>query len=230
MLAATFEGLADAAPSFWSWVQLAGAVAATGAAVKLMDDQLDRAADGMASKRSSAVVLGAGAVPYALLSLLLGALLRADAAAGLFFAAYATGMADDGRRTLPTGLPAWAESVGALTLAGIVAGVVTAGAALALIVLIQCVDDIIDTEADAAAGVRNFVRDLGPIETRLVALGCLFIAVSLSPPLSLAVFVAMAFLDGLFAKLTRVGGTRISIEDRVEGASENEMGKGGRAP
>lgn len=229
MLAAAFEGLVEAVPSFWDWLRLVGAVAGTGAAVKLMDDQLDRAADGLTSSPSSAASLGPGAVPYALASLLLGALLRPDAAAGLFFSAYAAGMADDARRPLPTGLPAWTESVGALAVAGIAAGAVTGGAALALIVFVQCVDDIVDEEQDGAAGARNFTRDLGAVETRLLALACLLVAISLSPALSLAVFVAMAFLDAVFAKAARLGRMKSGSEDG-DGTVDPPCQQGGRAP
>lgn len=195
MFAAIYEGLTS------PWARMLGATLGAGVAIKLMDDALDSSSDARAGRYTAAQTLGVGVVPYALWALAAGASLRVDVAAGLFFAAYAVGMAHGDGGPLPSGVPGWVEGAAALLLAVFGAGLPLAAAALCLMVFVQCVDDIADHRLDAQAGADNVVRATGFVETHFLGTGTFVLAVSVAPALTLSVLVGMAVIDPLFGRL-----------------------------
>lgn len=192
-----------AAPLLWHWLRLGGAVLGTGVAVKLMDDHLDGEDDRAAGVVTWAQQLGPGALPYALSSFAVAALLRVDAAVALFLGAYATGMGHDLGTTMPTGITGRWESALAFGAAIFGAGLPLALGAFALMAFIQCVDDIADLTVDRKTGARNAVIIFGAVETRLVAAGALLIAVACAPQLVVAVCGGLAVIEGIFAFVAR---------------------------
>lgn len=185
------------------WARLGGAVLGVGVAVKLMDDHLDADIDRSAGLTTLARRLGPGTLPYALSFLVIGTMLHVEASAALFLGAYAVGMAHEFGANMPTGLPGWMESALAFVIAGVGTGIPLALGAVSLMVFVQCVDDFVDVDEDRTVGAGNVVRDLGAVESYLLAGASLLIAVSLAPKLALAVFVAMAVLDAIFRGLAR---------------------------
>ncbi len=127
-------------------------VCAVGIAVKLMDDFIDRRLDAVGGVTTWASVVGDGVLPYAMFTLAVAMLISGRLAGTLFLAAYTLGMAHDLRRKLPSGLEGWHESVLALSLGALLGGVGRMVASLAVLTFVQCVDDVVDDDADRVAG------------------------------------------------------------------------------
>lgn len=130
------------------------AVGLVGAAVKAMDDALDADEDREAGRPNWSRRLGAALTPYALAGLAAACALDPAPALALFFAAYALGMGARPGARMPSGLPAWAESLLALAAAGAVAGPRTAAFAVALTAGLQWLDDWVDQWPGARRPVR----------------------------------------------------------------------------
>lgn len=127
--------------------RLAASVALTAAAVKLMDDTLDRERDAAAGRPNWAARLGVAAPVYALAFLAAAALLHAPAAGTLFLAAYALGMLRGGEGAAaiqPSRLPAWQESLLAVALGAAVAGPREMFGAVCVMLALQAADDLRD--------------------------------------------------------------------------------------
>lgn len=131
----------------WPAISDMGAALATALAVKLMDDALDAGLDAAAGWRTRAGELGVAAMPYALLCLATAALLNPDLAAGLFLACYAVGMAAHPGALMPTGAPAWAESVLAVGLSALLLGARETAASLLVVACVQLADDWLDNDS-----------------------------------------------------------------------------------
>lgn len=162
-----------------------------GVAVKLMDAALDAPDDGIAP--------GGAAAAYALAALAIAELLDARTAGSLFLAAYAIGMAFDGRRTLPSGLSARQEAALALLGGALLAGPARMGAAFAAMVAIQALDDLADESDDRRCGRPNLALRWGRGETRLVALIALLTACRLDPVLAGLAVAAAGVVAGAWA-------------------------------
>ncbi|GAB6875681.1 hypothetical protein [Thermaerobacter litoralis] len=200
--------LPPAGPPAWT---RAAAVLLTGAAVKLMDDVLDREEDAWAGRPNLAARLGPGATAYALAALALAAALSLRDAVLLFWASYAWGMAHDGRLRLPSGLQAWQETTLTVALAVTAAGLGDTLAALALVGSVQLLDDWVDLrrerasaqhrptaapEERAAGPARNWAARLGPEEALLAGLGLALVAAAWDPLRAVAGW-AVALAAGL---------------------------------
>lgn len=149
------------------------AVLFTGVSVKLMDAALDAPDDGIAS--------GGAVTAYALAALGIAGMLAAHTAGSLFLAAYAIGMAFDGRRRLPSRLSARQEATVALLGGALLAGPVRMAAAFGVMVAIQALDDLADESEDREYGRPSLVLRWGRGETRLVALIALLVACRIDP-------------------------------------------------
>lgn len=167
-------------------------VCAVGIAVKLMDDFIDRRLDAVGGVTTWASVVGDGVLPYAMFTLAVAMLISGRLAGTLFLAAYALGMAHDLRRKLPSGLEGWHESVLALSLGALLGGVGRMVASLAVLTFVQCVDDVVDDDADRVRGSRSLVALIGRTETMLLAVVALVVAASLAPRMTTAALVATA--------------------------------------
>lgn len=191
-------------------VAAVAAVFAAGVAIKLMDDFVDRHVDALGGTVTWAGRMGDGALPYAMAALAVSMLLDASVGGTLFLAAYALGMAHDGRRRLPSGLLGWHESLAAAAAGALLAGPWRMAASLAALTFVQCVDDLIDAGADARRGRRSLVAALGTIETCLLGLAALVVAEALAPIVTTAVVVCSACVVGLTSRLAPAAGRRRS--------------------
>lgn len=193
MFAAIFDGT-----SVLQWMRLIASVFAAGVTVKLMDDALDGDKDvrpGWAGR------VGAGVVPYAVVSFALAVCLHPPAAVSLTCGAYAIGMGHELNRKMPTGMRGWHESAVVMVGAALFAGVVSALAALAVMLFVQCVDDLLDETEDKLQGHGNVAHRLGRVETKLLALSALIVSAALAARLTLAVVVCVPLLEGFFQRL-----------------------------
>ncbi len=137
------------------------AVALAGAAIKLMDDYLDRAQDTAVGRPSLANTFGAATATYALVLAVIATGIRARLAAPLVLAAYAVGMFKDPRQMLPIGLPAWLESALVVIVMNLLVGWRAACVAVALMVAVQLADDLWDYALDNSPSSSNLARMTG---------------------------------------------------------------------
>ncbi|SFU76639.1 hypothetical protein [Alicyclobacillus macrosporangiidus] len=165
-----------------------------GAAIKLMDDHLDAEYDVCRGEQTLAIRFGRAVLPYTMVAGLLAAAADHRLACALFFASYAVGMFSRLGERLPTGLPAWAETLLAVALAALVSGWQWALWALALMAAIDWTDDLADAAKDALTGQRNLALRVGVVETTLLALLALCVAVVLNAKGTAMAFVAFALL------------------------------------
>lgn len=199
MFGGTLEGIFSVAAT-------AAAVLFTGAAIKLMDDFVDRRMDAWAGVTTWAGQLGDGALPYSMAALAIALLIDARSAGTLFLAAYSLGMAHELRRTLPSGLLGWHESVIALSVGALLGGPLPMAAALAAMVFVQCIDDLDDAETDRLRGQRSFVVAFGRWETIMLAAAALIVASALAPLLTTAVVVCTAIVEWLTGRMSSAVG------------------------
>ncbi|MCL6593469.1 MAG: hypothetical protein K6T31_05790 [Alicyclobacillus sp.] len=165
-----------------------------GAAIKLMDDHLDAEYDICRGERTLAVRLGRACLPYALVLALLAAYIDRQLTLALFFSSYAVGMLSQWRDVLPTRLPAVCEMAAAVCLSCTLTGWRTALWALALMVTIDWLDDLADVHKDVRTGQRNVAARLGVVETSLLVLAAMCLAVLASPRLTAIAFVVLTLL------------------------------------
>lgn len=178
-----------------------------GVAVKLLDDFMDLRSDAQYGVPSIAVRLGEATLPYAMLSLALGAAFDPRFGLSLFLASYAVGMASDLRRILPLGLTGWQESLGAFLLGVLFTGPLVQLWALSMMAFVQCVDDLQDVRRDDLCGSANLVRRWGLGEVRLAALGFFMFAALLAPFHTVLLLIAVALIEHIVwrASLGRLG-------------------------
>ena len=176
-------------------VRAGAAILCAGLAVKLMDDFLDLRYDSQTGIPSPAVRLGEATLPYGLVLLAVGAAFHPSVALSLFLAAYSTGMVQDLRRALPSGLTGWQESLVVLGLGALLLGPVRQIWGLAMMVFVQAVDDTIDYHVDQMSGNPNLLRRFGWVEVNGVALACFALAAWLYPIETALTIVAAAVLD-----------------------------------
>lgn len=187
-------------------LRVGAALLLTGLAIRLMDDFLDLRYDAQAGIPSPAVRLGEATLPYGLLALAAGAALHAPTSLTLFFAAYAVGMIQDLRRPLPSGIAGWQEGGIVLVFGALLLGFWTQVWALAVMLFIQAVDDLLDYRLDRMSGNPNLVRAYGYVEVCLVALLCLVIAAMLQPIGTGMAIAAAAILDAVLWRIALRGG------------------------
>lgn len=192
---------------FGSWsavLRLVGSVVFAGVAIKLMDDYLDRDMDVLAGRRTVAAGIGAGTIAYALAALTVGMLLDPRTAGPLFLASYALGMGHEPGRRLPSGLAAWQESFLAVLAGCPLAGTRRMVGALLAMVVVQCVDDLMDLAGDRRRGHRSWAVRLGEVETGLLAAAALLTGLALTPVLLVVVVAAAILIEVLFRRAARL--------------------------
>lgn len=168
------------------------AVMLCAAAVKLLDDWLDRESDLAAHQGNWAAALGPGAIVYAALLLALATALNTAVSLALFFACYSIGMLNDLGCLMPSRLRGWQESLVVLAFGAVLCGWRLMLFALLFIGAVQLLDDCLDLAADRAAGLRNLACRLGQAECLLAGLACLLAAWWLEGRLFLPVLAGAA--------------------------------------
>ena len=159
--------------------------------IKLMDDWLDVEYDQCIGKQTLASRLGRACLPYGLLGFGLAMAVAPGVAFTLFLTAYALGMGHDLRERMPTRLPGWLESILALGIAVWYGGLWLAGWALAVMLMIQLLDDLMDLHNDRRSGQNNWAIRFGFVESALLMFICALAAVLLDPWKTAAVLVAL---------------------------------------
>ncbi|HET7559006.1 MAG TPA: hypothetical protein VFK80_03515, partial [Limnochordia bacterium] len=181
MSGAPFEG------GFPTPLRLLAALAAlvlSGLAVRLMDDALDVPYDTALGRTTLGGRLGRSAAAYALAALAAACALDVRLAVAAFAAAYAIGMGREPKTPLPSGLPAWAESLCAFVVAMLSAGVAGAAGLLFAMGAIQIGDDLLDAHREAPLPAANLAHRLGRPGAALLGLGLLALALWIAPVLS----------------------------------------------
>ncbi|MCL6580865.1 MAG: hypothetical protein K6U08_04515 [Firmicutes bacterium] len=170
--------------------------AATGAAVYLTGLAL-RFLDDLVDEPPPPDRTGAACGVCAAVALVLAAGISPATAVSLFLAAYAVGMAASPRERMPSGLPAWAESLVALVLAGLLAGAAQTVSALLIALAVQAVDDRVDLADDTREGRPNLAAAAGPRVAVALAAVLALAALVLAPQLTVAAAVTAApFVTG----------------------------------
>jgi 4-hydroxybenzoate polyprenyltransferase len=146
------------------------AVILCAAAVKLLDDWLDRDDDRTAGRNNWAAMLGPGATVYAALLLAMAAALSTHISLALFFASYCIGMFNDFSRRLPSRLRGWQESLLVCGFGAVILGWHVMLFSLMFIAAVQLLDDCLDLTADQRAGLKNLAVRFGPVECLLAGL------------------------------------------------------------
>lgn len=172
----------------------------TAVAVKVLDDFLDAAPEDRP----------VWSFPYGAAALAVAGAVAPQVAAVLFLSSYAAGMFGRPGERMPSGLPAWVESMIAVGLGVAVAGWRVAGTALAAVLAVQCWDDFMDARRDGMAGQANLATRFGRVEVAAAgtALGA---AAALGDAVLLSAVIASAGLIWIWewaARRRRAGGGR----------------------
>ncbi|MBX5436782.1 MAG: hypothetical protein IRZ33_06140 [Alicyclobacillaceae bacterium] len=176
------------------WLLSLACLLFTGAAVKLMDDYLDAEYDICRGQRTMASKLGRATLPYSLVLALLGAYLSLHEAVALFLASYAVGMLSAWRERLPTRMPAYLEMAAAVGLSYLLVGWRLTLWGVAMMALVDWLDDVIDMAGDTVSGQRNLAVRVGVVETSLLCLAALLVAVLTNASLTVLAFLAVTVL------------------------------------
>ncbi|GGJ04253.1 hypothetical protein GCM10010885_11910 [Alicyclobacillus cellulosilyticus] len=170
------------------------AMVAVGAAVKLMDDYLDAEFDLCLGKRTLAARWGRATLPYALVLALIGCSLDRTLAVSLFFGSYAVGMLSQFAERMPTRVPAYVEMALAFMTSVLLAGWRSALWGVAMMAVIDWLDDFMDRLPDKQSGQRNLAVRIGTVETLMLMLIALCIAVLCDGMDTAIAFVAAVLL------------------------------------
>ncbi len=168
-----------------------------GATIKLMDDYLDAEYDICRGKRTLAIKLSRASLPYALCLGLIAGFLKTDLAISIFFGSYAVGMLSTWKEKLPTKVPAYVEIVAAIALSVALVGWQTALWGVALMAVFDWIDDIVDLTSDQRTGQRNLARRIGVVETTLLTLAAMCVAVLCNTWWTALGFIAFTLLTVL---------------------------------
>jgi 1,4-dihydroxy-2-naphthoate octaprenyltransferase len=168
-----------------------------GATIKLMDDYLDAEYDICRGKRTLAIKLSRASLPYALCLGLIAGFLKTDLAISIFFGSYAVGMLSTWKEKLPTKVPAYVEIAVAIALSVALVGWKTALWGVALMAVFDWIDDIVDLSADQRTGQRNLARRIGVVETTLLTLSAMCVAVLCNTWWTALGFIAFTLLTVL---------------------------------
>ncbi|MCL6631500.1 MAG: hypothetical protein K6T63_02610 [Alicyclobacillus herbarius] len=163
-------------------------------AIKVMDDYLDRDFDLTCGKRTLAARLERSALPYGLVLALVATFLDLRVALAVFFGSYAVGMFANWKEKMPTHLPAYVEIVASIILACLFSGWQTALWGIAMMAAIDWLDDLLDRAVDRRSGQRNLASKMGTIETLLLVLAALGVAVLVNASLTVLAFLALPMI------------------------------------
>jgi 4-hydroxybenzoate polyprenyltransferase len=166
-------------PEIYNFVTIALSVSLCSAAVKLMDDYLDKDIDLSIGRKNWAEILGRGTMVYAVLLLAFAAALHTQMALSLFFACYIVGMFTSLSQRLPSSLKSWQESFLVFILGSWFLSWHIMLFALSFVFAVQLIDDCIDYQCDKRIGLRNFAHRFGVIECLLGALLSVLLAWSI---------------------------------------------------
>lgn len=159
------------------------AVFCTGLSIKIMDDFLDQEKDRVQGKRTWVQHRGGGACVYALISLLIGAVLNLPFTGSLFLAAYSLGML----RSMPN--PRWDTTIDiletflALGLGFYLWGWQCMAGAFFMILAIDLFDDLLDKE--------YFIHQYALIKKLLYSVMAFLLALFLTPEKAILVMAAV---------------------------------------
>ena len=180
--------------AWFEWGAAFASLLLTGAVIKLLDDALDADFDKFRGERTLAVRLGPAVLPYGLVIALLAAYCDVRLAIALFFGSYAVGMFATWRERLPTHLPAFVEILLAVGLSLVLSGWRMALWGLAMMAVIDWLDDLVDSSRDKVSGQTNLVLRIGLVPTLFLVMAALCVAVLLNPVLTAWAFIAVALL------------------------------------
>lgn len=194
-------------------IRLFGALLFAGLAVKWMDDVLDVDYDLCQGQRTLAARFGRAALPYAMVMMACAVAISEQPAIAAFFGAYAVGMFARPFERLPSRLPAWAESLGALGLCALIVGWRGALWAVSFMLAVDWLDDLADRFRDAETGQWNVVIRFGLVEVLLAILGAIAVALFAEVMWSLVGLIALAGVTVVSESTT----SKLVMEDRREG-------------
>jgi 1,4-dihydroxy-2-naphthoate octaprenyltransferase len=185
------------------WLRTFASLMLMAGAIKLMDDYLDRDFDLGFGRRTLAARLERSALPYGLLLALVGSFLDLHAALAVFFGSYAVGMFSCWRTIMPTRLPAYVEIVATVGLSCLLLGWRTALWGLAMMAVIDWLDDLVDTSVDRRTGQGNLAVRIGVVETLLLMLATLCVAVVMDAHLTILAFIVLPVVS-IVAEVTTI--------------------------
>lgn len=185
------------------WVNVLASLLLMGAAVKMLDDALDLQADLANGKSTIAGRLGRSVTAYVVILALCAAAFQLPVAIAVFLGSYAVGMFSSVRERMPTHMPAWLEILCACALAVLFCGWQAALWGVAMMAAVDWLDDLRDLPADRRVGERNLAGRIGFIETLLLVLVALSVAVLTEATWTVFAFLALAVLEVVAGVTTR---------------------------
>lgn len=186
---------------------------ATGLAIKLMDDFLDRQLDNMKDIWNSYVLLENSILPYSLLLLTIGLILNTRESSSLFMASYIIGMGYVYKSVLPSKLKIWQESLIVLIIGLYLLGFKEITSSILLIIFIQILDDFLDYNIDYKYKGNNLVYRFGVINTLFIEIFLLIISI-LFYPVKIKIFLLAAGTVYFFVKLLKLYYNRSNINNK----------------
>lgn len=174
------------------------AILLSGATVKLMDDALDVEYDLCRGKRTLAARLGRACLPYSLVCFAIAMMADRQAALAVFLGSYAVGMFTRFEERLPSRVPAYVEIVAAIAIAVILIGWQDALWGVAMMSMIDWLDDVMDRHKDAASGQFNVVNRFGIVEVLFAVLIVFCLAVYAQLVWTIAALIVLVILNIVF--------------------------------
>lgn len=175
---------------------------AVGFVIKMVDDALDAEYDICRGQRTLAVKWGRAALPYTIIMVLLAAWANLQLTFAAFLGSYAVGMFINWRETLPTRVPAYVETILMMSISVLLVGWRNALWGLAMMCVIDWLDDVIDRWRDHDSGQLNMVHRFGIVEVLLATLVALCTAIFANPEWSILTFIAVPILTIFFEATT----------------------------
>lgn len=151
-----------------------------GLSIKMMDDFLDQEYDLLCDKKTLVQKLDKATLPYSLLLLMVALVLNPSLAGSLFLASYIVGMGKDLFYFLPSRLPSYGEMILGLLLGISLFGFLEMTTSLAVVYLVQLLDDLHDYFNEKERIGSNLVERLGKVECILLTVIFFFLSLIFS--------------------------------------------------
>lgn len=199
---------------FGGWpdiVRVCIALLLSGATVKIMDDALDIEYDLCRGKRTLAARLGRASLPYSLVVFGVSMAVQPNVSISILIASYCVGMFTRSAEILPTRVPAYVEVIIGLLVLCLLVGWRNALWAIAMMSLIDWLDDVMDRHRDRETGQGNLVVRFGLVEVLFGILIVFCLALYTQTAWTIAALVAWVVLDIVFHLTTQ------SVLDTDEG-------------
>ena len=193
-------------PEIFEFVRTMIAVVLCSAAVKLVDDYLDKDLDFRAGRRNIADAMGNGTMVYAMLFLVIAAGMNTAVSMPLFLASYIVGMFNDLKSRFPSRLNGLQETFLVMLLGVLFFGFASMLFALLFVLGIQLLDDCLDLRSDVLTGQRNFAHRFGVTECVISGIMAILLAGWLNEQIFWPVFFGTAFF---YVSLIKYQGARI---------------------